>query len=220
MSLTQFLLDGVFPPVCIGCSAEGQWVCSQCLAEVTLVGEGIRPTDSALEAVLAVSSYQDPIMGGLIRSLKYQRALCLEAEALRSILTRFATEIDFGSLLKHALTMLVPLAMDPERERIRGLDHAFHIAQLVQNALFPEIPLVQALVRTKLVKTNASLASPEARALNIQGVFACRESVEGQSILLVDDVYTTGATLEEATRVLKQAGAAYVQACVLAQSIA
>lgn len=220
MSLTQTLLDGVFPPVCIGCCAPGEWVCSRCLSEVVLVGEGTRPADSALETLLTVSSYQDPIMGGLIRSLKYQRALCLEEEAFRSILMRFATEIDFASLLNDPPTMIVPLAMDPERERTRGLDHALHIAKLIQAILFPDVPLVQALVRTKLVKTNASLRSSEARALNMQGVFACRSSVDAQSILLVDDVYTTGATLEEATRVLQKSGAAHVQACVLAQSVA
>ncbi len=216
--ILQFVLDGVFPPACIGCSKAGEWLCGRCLGAIPLIGSVESSKESGPEALVAVSSYKDPIMGGLIRSFKYQRALCLEEEALRSVLFRFGSEVDFSSLLSCTPTMLVPLPMDPERERQRGLDHALRLARLIQQVLFPEVPVVQALTRTKIAKTNASLQTAEARSLNLQGVFACCQAVKGASILLIDDVYTTGATLNEATEVLRAAHAPHVQAFVLAQS--
>lgn len=218
MKLAELVLDGVFPPTCIGCSREGDWLCLPCVETVPLVGEALVPTESPVKRILAISSYQDPLVGGLIRSLKYQRAICLEEEALRAILRRFASEIDFLSSLQALPTMIVPLPMDPERERVRGIDHTLHIARLVQSVLFPDIPVVQALVRTKTVRPNATLGSLEERKANIQDVFDCSIDVSGQSILLVDDVYTTGATLAEGAELVLQRGAEHVQGCVLAQS--
>ena len=218
MKLAELVLDGIFPPTCIGCSGEGDWLCLDCVKTVPLMEEVLAPTESPVKRVLAISSYQDPLVGGLIRSLKYQRAVCLEDEALRAVLQRFALEIDFLSTLQASPTMIVPLAMDPERERVRGIDHALHIAQLVQSVLFPEIPVVQALVRTKTVRANATLGSLEERKTNVEGVFACSRDVSDQSILLVDDVYTTGATMAEAAALVEGRGAALVQGCVLACS--
>lgn len=218
MKLAELVLDGVFPPTCIGCSGEGDWLCLRCVKTIPLMEEAVVPTESPVKRILAISSYQDPLVGGLIRSLKYQRAVCLEDEALRAVLQRFASEVDFLSTLQASPTMIVPLAMDPERERVRGIDHALHIARLVQSVLFPEIPVVQALVRTKTVRANATLGSLEERKANVQDVFVCSVDVSGQSILLVDDVYTTGATMTEAATLLERHGATLVQGCVLARS--
>lgn len=217
-TLVRYVLDGVFPPLCVGCAAEGEWLCPACLETIPFVGEVPCAAETSLDAMVAISTYQHPLVGGLIRSFKYQRALCLEDEALRALLFRFGSEVDFASLLPFPPTMIVPLAMDPERERVRGLDHAERLARLIQSVLFPEVPVVSALTRTRLTRTNAGLATPEARSENLRDVFACRSAVAGESVLLVDDVYTTGATLREASAVLRSARATHVEACVLAQS--
>lgn len=217
-TLVRYVLDGIFPPHCVGCASEGEWLCQTCLLTIPFVGEVPCGKESFLEAIVAVSTYQHPLVGGLIRSFKYQRALCLEDEALRALLFRFGSEVDFTSLFPVPPTMIVPLAMDPERERVRGMDHAARLAQLIQSVLFPDVPIVSALARTRSSRTNAALASPEARRENLRDIFACRSSVAGESILLIDDVYTTGATLREASVALRGAEAAHIEACVLAQS--
>lgn len=139
-------------------------------------------------------------MGGLIRSFKYQRALCLEEEALQRLVLRFSQE--------YALrppTVIVPLAMDPERMRTRGMDHALRLASMLQRVLFPDVPVVQALSRTRTTRTNAQLASAEAKAANVREVFAVDKHLSCQRVLLVDDVYTTGATLCEAANTILKA---------------
>ncbi len=177
------------------------------------------PEDHPLTTLIAVSSYQQPIIGGLIRSFKYQRALCLEEEALRDVLLRFREESDGLSVLLPAPTLIVPLPMDPDRQRTRGMDHAFRLATLVQALFFPTVPVRQALARTRITQTNARLATAEARAINLEEAFVCTENVKGEEILLIDDVYTSGATLKEASLQLHAAEAASVQGLVLAQSM-
>ncbi len=212
------VLDGLFPPSCLSCATEGEWLCSSCLETISFVGRVALPEDHPLTTLIAVSSYQQPIIGGLIRSFKYQRALCLEEEALRDVLLRFRDESGAMSAFLPAPTLIVPLPMDPERQRTRGMDHAFRLANLVQALFFPTIPVRQALARTRVTQANARLATPEARALNLEEVFTCTQKVKGEEILLIDDVYTSGATLKEASRQLHASEAASVQALVLAQS--
>jgi ComF family protein len=214
----RLVLDGIFPPSCLSCTTEGEWLCSSCLGTISFVGRVALPDDHPLTTLIAVSSYQQPIIGGLIRSFKYQRALCLEEEALRDVLLRFREESDALSALLPAPTLIVPLPMDPERQRTRGMDHAFRLATLVQALFFPTVPVRQALARTRITQTNARLATAEARAINLEEAFVCTENVKGEEILLIDDVYTSGATLKEASLQLHAAEAASVQGLVLAQS--
>lgn len=216
--LVRSVLDGIFPPSCLGCSEAGEWLCESCLVTIPLLGRVPLPEEAPLTTLLAISYYANPLIGGLIRSLKYQRALCLEEEALAGVLKRFRDESESLSSLVPAPTVIVPLPMDPERQRTRGLDHALRLASLVQAFLFPDIPVLQALLRTRSSHTNATLTTPEERSANLRGIFACQTSVRGKEVLLIDDVYTTGATLQEAAVLLHTEGAASVQALVFAQS--
>jgi ComF family protein len=215
----RLVLDGLFPPSCLSCAEEGEWLCQSCLETISFVGRVALPEDHPLTTLIAVSSYQQPIMGGLIRSFKYQRALCLEEEALRDVLLRFRDESEALSALLPAPTLIVPLPMDPERQRTRGMDHAFRLATLVQALFFPTIPVRQVLARTRVTQTNARLATAEARAANLEEVFQCTQKVKGEEILLIDDVYTSGATLREAALQIHASEGASVQALVLARSM-
>ncbi len=216
--IVNVLLDGIFPPLCIGCSKPGEWLCSACLETVPLIGQIPAPEDSPLSTLVAVSSYQHPIIGGLIRSFKYQRALCLEEEALGEVLIRFRDELDVRAAFIPKPTLIVPLPMDADRERTRGLDHALRLAKLIQVIFFPKVPVAQALTRTRASETNASLKNAAARAANMKDLFACQRSVSGEEVLLVDDVFTTGATMLEAAKVLHGKGVASTQGFVFAES--
>jgi ComF family protein len=214
-ALREAILDGVFPPACLGCSKGGVWLCEDCLEAVPVVGSVPSSSEGGqLDSLLAISLYQHPVVGKYLRSLKYQRALCLVEEVGGGLLAKF--QAAFPRLLWEAPSLLVSLPMDPERKRVRGVDHALELAKQVQKAFFPDIPLREVLDRTRTTETNARLSGAEARAVNIQGALACKEDVQGQDILLIDDVYTTGATMQEAANVLKAAGASSVHGLVFA----
>ncbi|ABM34452.1 ComF family protein [Paracidovorax citrulli] len=119
--------------------------------------------------------------------------------------------------LLDAADAVMPVPLAPERLRERG----FNQSALLAAALSPHRCDVRTLVRLRAAPAQSSL-SRAGRLRNLDGVFAVAPDraarVRGQGIVLVDDVMTTGATLHAAARVLLQAGAARVDAVVLART--
>ncbi len=111
---------------------------------------------------------------------------------------------------------VVALPLSPVRQRERGFNQAREIAARVATAV--ALPLSAPLVRTGGAVPQAALAWKE-RATNVRGAFAVEGDVRGARIALVDDVLTTGATLAEATRTLRRAGAADVECWVVARTL-
>ena len=106
--------------------------------------------------------------------------------------------------LVEAADLLVPVPLHPRRMRHRGFNQALLLAQA-----FPEAPVArEALVRTRHTVPQVGL-NPKERRENVKGAFAVPRPGEGKgkNVLLVDDLYTTGATVRECARVLRKAGA-------------
>ena len=111
---------------------------------------------------------------------------------------------------------LVPVALHPRRLSWRGFNQSLELARLPASRL--DRPLLpRALRRIRDTRPQSSLPGPERRG-NIQGAFvADPDRIGGQSVLLVDDVMTTGATIEAAAMALRQAGATRVDVLVAAR---
>jgi predicted amidophosphoribosyltransferase len=98
---------------------------------------------------------------------------------------------------------------------VRGYNHAEVLAREVSNLL--ALPIAaDTLVRIKKTKQQAKIHKKQDRLSNQQGVFAVTCNIKGKDILLIDDVTTTGATLEEARNTLLKAGARSVHAATVA----
>ena len=111
----------------------------------------------------------------------------------------------------------MPIPLHITRQRQRGFNQSEVLAAIV--AKYLELPLVKALKRIKKTKPQIDLPQ-ELRAQNIKGAFLVEERVhalKGKSVILVDDVYTTGATMKEAAKILKRAGAKEVTGLVIAK---
>jgi len=111
---------------------------------------------------------------------------------------------------------LVPLPMHPKKQRERGFNQAEVLAKAVGERL--GIPIVNALERVLDTPPQSGL-HPRQRVENIRGAFAVvkNESPQGKHYIVVDDIYTTGASLNECARVLKEAGASSI--CGLTLSV-
>jgi len=120
-----------------------------------------------------------------------------------------------GSGFVSAIELFVPVPLHWSRRLIRGYNQSF---VLVKKLKHPTAKISTDLVRIRRTKFQPTMASPAARARNVAGAFAVREghSFAGRKICLVDDIKTTGATLNECAKILKQAGASKVFALVLA----
>lgn len=160
------------------------------------------------DATVAVTDYAPPI-DAVVLALKFGRRLEL-APILGALLAECFTRVD----PRPARLVPVPLAF--ERLAERGFNQSLEIARAAVDTT--RIPLDPRLVlRVRHAPAQASLLL-DARQRNIRGAFAVRRRVTGEHIGVIDDVMTTGSTLDEMARVLKVAGAARVTNFVIART--
>jgi len=165
-------------------------------------------------ATLAAFVYAYPV-DRLLQALKYGGRVALAefagAELAAAVATALVVE---PSTRSPRLVCAMPLA--PARQRERGFNQAQELARRVASAL--ALPLAAPIQRCRHGAPQASLAW-SARARNVAGAFVCTGDVQGQRIALIDDVMTTGATVAAAARALLDAGAAAVEAWVVARTL-
>ncbi len=166
-----------------------------------------RRRDSSLSYARAIGPHDGPLKG-IVQALKYHHCESLAA-GLGDRMRRA------GPDLLAACDVVVPVPLHPRRQRARG----FNQAELLANALGP--PVLLALKRRRGTQSQTGLPAARRHA-NVRQAFALRRhvGVDGLRVLLVDDVCTTGATVEACARVLRQAGAADVSVLTAARAVA
>lgn len=194
--------------------------CSVCNAETEsgVFCPACRRCELLLEAMPGLLSLDGAVMG-----YKYSAALKemlhkLKFEGESKFLQPLAEEAVFLAQAygESGFDMVVSVPTDAARRRQRGFDipeSIFAQALAVKGVWQPQV-----LERIKATAPQYGLA-PDKRRSNVRGCFAVQGDVRGAKILLVDDILTTGATLEEAAKTLKSAGAKSVYALTLCGSL-
>lgn len=231
-SVKNLVLELIFPSQCFGCGKEGGFLCADCREKLYFIppscfickklkpGFGRIPAgrtcescrkNSQIYAYLSPLSYNG-ISCELIHGLKYRRITSLDAilaRILAEYLSKFAISFPENSVV-------IPIPMHRSRLRVRG----FNQSELIANHLGELINLgVESRILQKTKKTDPQVGlSGEKRRNNITGSFSVTNPtlIKQRDIILVDDVKTTGATLEEAARALKNAGAGKIWAVTVA----
>jgi len=146
---------------------------------------------------------------GMILSFKKGRT---ELDGVLSFLANSALE---GSGFINEIELLVPVPLHWSRRLARGYNQSLIVAKRLEH---PSAKINNELVRIRRTKSQPMMASFAARARNVKGAFGVRRGhkLAGRNICLVDDIKTTGATLNECAKTLKEAGASKVFALVLA----
>lgn len=209
------LRDFLFPPICFGCGekeVENALICPNCLT--ALYQWRLPVHGNAKDAVTHIRSlgpYAPPFMT-LVHELKYQgrkKLAPLLGDALTSLMMT-------DGLLKHA-DLLVPIPLHPARLRERGYNQSELLARRVST--LTGIPVSGALRRVKNTPSQTRIKDEKRRRDNLKGAFAVRgdAALQSKQVILIDDVTTTGATLDAAAQALKQAGVGAVYALVIAQ---
>jgi ComF family protein len=205
MSLLDRVISFVAPSQCLACGTEGTLLCQGCAARCFQQPPIVQL--AALHGVWSRTVYNKTAKQ-LIHAYKFERA-------------QYAAPT-IAKLMADALppvppnTLLVPVPTATSRYRQRGYDHAYLLAK----ALAGELKLPSAKLLTRMGQTRQVGASKSVRHSQLQDAFRLTGRLPpGQAVLLVDDVVTTGASLEAAARVLQKAGVKAVYAITFAQKI-
>lgn len=225
------LLSLVYPPRCAVCGTLGETcLCERCAQGITPVpdpkcarcghpfGDGsgcshCRVREPAFVRGRSLGGYEG-VLRDAIHRFKFRDRPAL-AEPLGVRLTRFA-RAEASALNGLRFDAVVPVPMHSIRRRLRGYNQSERLAQVVARELALRM---DAGLLTRLHATHPQVGlSGTMRQTNVQGAFAVpqRESVAGQTLLVIDDVTTTGSTLHECAAALKAAGAKAVYVLTLA----
>lgn len=203
----QWILDIVFPKQCFRCQNEGHYICFA--EESRPILEYFKPSSSKVDAILAINSYQDEALKEAIHYLKYNSVKGIASELSEKLY------FTFGHLVKEN-NILVPVPLSRKRQRVRGFNQAEVLAEMFMKNNFI---LVNVLKRVKFTHRQIGLTKKE-RLENIKDSFIANQNiyqVKNKKVFLIDDVATTGATLNACAKVLKKAGAKMVIALVVAR---
>jgi ComF family protein len=221
-------LDFLFPQKCVGCGEEGILLCPSCQQTLPRIKPPICPRcgkpqpggflcpgcsgwPSSLDGIRSPLIFED-LVRTAIHQFKYKNLRILAGPLAALISDYLNTNPLQGEVL-------VPVPLHPRRLRERGYNQSELLTRELSNLI--HLPCINdCLIRQKFVLPQAQTHSVLERRRNVKQAFTCKNSaLYGKQVLLIDDVSTSGATLDACAAALKSAGAISVWGIVLAREI-
>lgn len=245
-ALKNYLLDLFFPKFCLGCQKESDFLCDDCKSLLDIsefnyclcdknpirlpfnqsasrqTGKCQKCSDKKLSGLWFALPYKEKFLTKkLIHQFKYRPYIKSLAKPLAEILIEHFIKTGKNTDKIWNDSVLVPIPLHRKKLRERGYNQSEELAKELSKII--KIPIISdVLIKTKLTPAQAGLKKEE-RQKNLTGVFStnknCPSPELGQfaKVFLVDDVYTTGSTMEECARVLRDAGAKSVWGIAIAR---
>ncbi len=220
-------MDWLFPPTCGGCNCLGVRWCSSCQLAMQFIeppickqcgqhipSQGLctrcRVLSSQMEAVRSMVVFEGPVRKALHR-IKYQQDFSLAGIFANSLESFFLNQLNW------LVDMVIPVPLSKRRKMQRGYNQAALLAKPLASKLEFHYSN-QALKRVCETRSQVGL-SLEERRNNVADVFRASPVVKNKNILIVDDIATSGSTLESCANALKQAGAKDIFGLTLARAV-
>jgi ComF family protein len=234
--IKKFILDLLFPVSCLGCGKGEVWLCENCQSKIPVLVEFFCPVcsrgslrgevhdgcrhNSSLDGIFIAGDWKNKILKKTIHRFKYNFIQDLK-NPLGKILVEKLEQADtffVPSISENYFDFVVPVPLFRRRELWRGFNQAELLGAEVGSFLL--IPVLnQAVKRIKNTKTQVGKNQKE-RQKNMLGAFVPGleiGQIKGKRVLVVDDVVTTGETIQAMARILKSAGATEVWGLCLAR---
>ena len=217
------MIDFLFPKYCVGCKKYGMDLCKKCFKELSIADQ-ICPECGeetpmgwahprcksrwGMDGLIVIYDYQDDKVKACIDGVKFD----FNKRLVKSLLKNFRFET--GEVFDY----LIPVPLHFYRENWRGFNQAEEIALVIGKKMKTEV--LNALKRKRKTKQQALILAREDRESNVKGAFEIekemRGGLRGKKILLIDDVFTSGADMRECTKMLKKAEVEMVWGLALA----
>lgn len=226
----DFILDLLFPKFCFGCKKEGLYICQDCARQIQINHYSFCPTcknktshlqkcsfhKTYAKFFLSPFSYDNAMIKNLIHSFKYEFVKSIGPELARFMIQ----SLEKSNLSDHKPAnelIIIPVPLHKKRLAWRGFNQSEILAREISKNLGVRLSLD--LKRGKHTKPQIEMADIKERAENIKGAFICEGSkrIKGKTAILIDDMITTGATIEECARILKKSGVKEVWALTVAK---
>lgn len=212
--MLEFVLDFLFPPACVVCGKiDKNWLCPKCQIRVERLEKSceVQIENKKYEKLLYIFKYES-LIRKLVLGYKFSNKAYINNFFVNTILKNEKN----CNLLKQ-YDMIIPVPMHRKKMQKRGYNQTELISEKIATKLNIENrpDILKKIVNT----TTQSKLGGKARQTNIQHAFFIKNDieVEDKKIILLDDIYTTGATSEECSRILKDAGAKEILILVLAK---
>ena len=231
--ICRFFLDLLYPPQCAGCGRVGDIFCQVCQSQVSLILAPVCPrcgrpatgrgglradgwvlcascsrTNSNLDGIIAVAAFASPVREA-IHQLKYRNQRRV-ADPLGLLMSAFWRD------LGPTVDAVVPVPLHASRLAERGYNQSALLAAVAAREL--GLPMDQRILERNIATQPQAKLGFRDRQHNVNGAFRCRADVTAKRFVLIDDVCTTGATLEASAHVLRAAGAQTIWGVTLARS--
>ncbi len=224
-TILNSILNAVFPVKCISCGQTGSDLCIKCLSD------GRSAERESANWIFPLYDYRDPLVKKALWLFKYKSKKRLAVIFAEVIYEKIMEELSDLSVMENFNNVvLIPIPLSKKRYKERGYNQAELICQELVKIdsqaylrysvnMPPSFKLENnILIKPKETEHQAWIKDRNKRLKNIVGSFAVKnaESIKKRNIILIDDITTTGATLNEAKKTLKQAGARKVIAFTVA----
>jgi len=227
MRVFDFILNLLFPPRCVSCKKEGEFLCKDCIKQFSIFNLQFskkKPKDAQKEwkymdgVIYALDYAENPQIQAAIQQFKYRFTKEL-AEYFGDLIAQKLGEL---SMNKGKTNILIPVPLHKKRLNYRGFNQAELIAKSVCEKV-GDSRISHLLKRVKNTSQQAKLNKKE-RHENLEDAFILESGLAHESGLqnavyfIVDDVCTTGSTLENCAKVLKESGLQKVYGLVVARA--
>ena len=235
-AIWSFFIDLLFPIECLDCGREGKWLCADCFLKIKIENSQMChgcgrlnfngaicancKSEWSLDGVLASLDYDRAITAKLIKTLKYNFVKDISPHLTDIFLKFYRSQKlqglapDFGE----KKIIIIPVPLHPKRLRWRGFNQSELLARPLAEALGGEL-LSDIFIRNRNILPQTQFKGSE-RLNNIKDCFeyvGAKELIKGRVVILVDDVVTTGSTMNECAKVIKKGGARKVWGFAIAR---
>ncbi len=221
-TIRDYILDTIFPVYCLACHKNGENLCRECISSFS-------PAErESAKWIYPTFDYREPAIKKAVWLLKYKGKKSIACVFAKVLYGHILEELsDLQTMENFIEPILVPIPINRKRKRERGFNQSELIckelvkldltAQAGKNANFKM--RTDILEKIKDTGHQARVENRSVRLKNILGSFALKKpevNLHGKNMILIDDVTTTGATLTEARKILREAGARKVIAFTIA----